>query len=147
MNEKTLEVQTVKIEGYQIDCHLRYLIILFRNLFIAALRCTHVQSRTASSPSACSNSIKSSLAPGIALAARRSATCAFSRIFEVPGLTLQSSHRNSSRAAHSDRNGALCTIPSSITAENVAWLWSERAPLRRTLLKGVSNMPAWYKRD
>ena len=105
------------------------------------------QLRTSSSPSTRKSLIKSSLAPGIALAARRSAACAFPRSSDVPGLSLHSSHRSSSRIAHSDRNGALCAIPSSITAENMVRLWSEGEPLCRALLNWVSSLPARYKHD
>ena len=85
---------------------------------------SHSQFRTDSSPSTSNSSIKSSLAPGIAPTARRSATCVVSRIFEDPVSSLHSSHRSSSRATHSDKNGALCIIPSSITPENMSRLSS-----------------------
>ena len=101
-----------------------------------------LESSADSSPSVCSNLIKSSLAPGIELAARRSVASALSRTAEVavPVSSLHSSHLSSSRTAHSDTNGALCAMPSSTTAENVARLWSEGEPLRSTSLNRVSTM-------
>ena len=91
-----------------------------------------------------SSSTKPSLAPDIAPAARRTAMCVVSRIFEDPALSLHSSHRSSSRAAHSDTNGALCPIPSSITPENMVRLSSEGEPLQGALLDRVSTVTTLY---